>query len=378
MGCGASSARGVAGHHDRPTTVEDRRGKGRKSRTGKAVVVSKEFVRMMGEPSALFPGGDGHNTAVYCVRWSPDQERLISTSRDGIMCMWNVETGARMQTWGEHHGFVLSCVHSPTDPLVVSTGDDRQIKLWSTEGGRSLATLTGHTHKVYASDFSPDGRSLITASMDHLVKVWDVDTRTHVRDLKAHTKSVFACHCLRSDLAISGGDDLHVHVWDWRTPGGPIHSLTGHTKTVWSVQLANDGYSAVSTGMDTEIRDWDLRTGHCTQVIQGHRAPVHVATLTHGGEGIISAGRDNFIRLCRRDDPEQCVEKLTGHEAAIYSAAVSPKGDLLATCSLDETVRVWSIPELADQEEWGGGDDGLGLDFDVELEEDDQTDPWGT
>eukprot|EP01062_Namystynia_karyoxenos_P062674 TRINITY_DN55543_c0_g1_i1.p1 TRINITY_DN55543_c0_g1~~TRINITY_DN55543_c0_g1_i1.p1 ORF type:complete len:498 (+),score=120.06 TRINITY_DN55543_c0_g1_i1:134-1495(+) len=357
------------------------------SRRRRPAPLSKHYVGEMGPSRPGSIDGERHNTAIYCVRWTPCGTELLSAARDGRSCLWDVASGRRLMTWAEHQGFVLSCAVSPTEPLVCSTGDDRAIKLWSTTlEGSSLCTLTGHTHKVYCADFTPDGMQLVTASMDALCKVWDVHRHCLVRDLTGHTRSVFTCHVLRPDLVVSGGDDHEVRIWDTRVADAEVRTLPGHTKTVWATRLSSDGRSVLSTGMDADIRDWDLGEGRCVSVLQGHKAPVHAAIYADAGKTIVSAGRDNVVRLWDRSSAE-CVDHMTGHDAAIYSVALSPDGKQLATCSLDETIRLWQMPvhdqlrqAAASPVPLSSGSEGGGLDLDIKLEMDEDpeegADPW--
>eukprot|EP01062_Namystynia_karyoxenos_P021440 TRINITY_DN18156_c0_g1_i1.p1 TRINITY_DN18156_c0_g1~~TRINITY_DN18156_c0_g1_i1.p1 ORF type:complete len:386 (+),score=75.23 TRINITY_DN18156_c0_g1_i1:101-1258(+) len=368
MGCGAASQRRALAD---TAAVEGHKARG-KNRPH--VPLSRHHLVQMGAGGASEEPG----TAVYCVRWSPCARYLLSSHRDGKLVLWNAADGRRLRYWAEHRGFALSCAYSPLGGLVASTCDDKTAKIWNVDSSASaaLCTLTGHEHKVYSAEFSPDGRNLLTGSMDRLVKVWDVETQKCFGDLRGHEKSVFTCCCPRPDVAVSGGDDKVVRLWDWRT-GKTTHQLAGHIKTVWSVRANEAGTEVLSSGMDCEVRDWDLATGRA-RVLEGHRAPVHVVAYLHDGQSVLSAGRDSQIRLWDRASGE-VTERVTGHSAAVYGAAVS--GDLVASCSLDETIRTWYVPAPAADSITPGcapaAEDELDLDFDFHIADPDGSDPWG-
>jgi WD40 repeat protein len=57
---------------------------------------------------------------------------------------------------------------------VVSASEDGMLKVWDLDSGRVLTTVDGHTHEVRACAVAPDGRRLVSASADRTLKVWDL------------------------------------------------------------------------------------------------------------------------------------------------------------------------------------------------------------
>jgi hypothetical protein len=75
-----------------------------------------------------------------------------------------------------HADRVNACVMTPGGRRVVSTSNDRTLQIWDLETGRPLATLEGHAAAVNACAVTPDGRRVVSASWDKTLKVWDLET----------------------------------------------------------------------------------------------------------------------------------------------------------------------------------------------------------
>jgi WD40 repeat protein len=74
--------------------------------------------------------------------------------------------------------------------------------------------------------------------------------------------------------------------------------------------------------------------------LQGHTDWVSSVSFSPDGELIASGSRDETIRLWRRDGA--LVKSLTGHEGGVHAVSFSPDGQILASTSEDKTVKLWS------------------------------------
>ncbi len=102
--------------------------------------------------------------------------------------------------------------------------------------------------------------------------------------------------------ALSGSADKTLRLWDLET-GACLKILEGHTGRVESVALTPDGRRALSGSYDKTLRLWDLDTGACLKILEGHTGSVEsVAPTPDGrralsGAGGLSGARDNTLRL---------------------------------------------------------------------------------
>src|SRR5437763_1535753 len=111
----------------------------------------------------------GHTRAVNSVCFSPDSQRLPSTSDDGPVKVWHGHSGQELLTLkGQSKSVVLSVCFSPDGQRLASNWDSKpdEVKLWDGRSGKLLLTLKGHSGKVRSVCFSPDGERLASASED--------------------------------------------------------------------------------------------------------------------------------------------------------------------------------------------------------------------
>ncbi|KAJ9468459.1 putative WD repeat-containing protein [Diplonema papillatum] len=324
-----------------------------------------------------------HQTPIYACKFTRDGGGLLSGGRDSKLMLWSTRTQRLLQQLGGHEGAVLSCSVSPTEDIVCSTSDDNMARLWrytspkhttpmGTPSGHPtslpFATLVGHTHKVYSSDFSSDGRFLLTSSMDKTLRLWDVETCTLVSELDGGDKAIFSCAFSPDDaFAVSGGDADTVNLWDWKT-ATVAKQLKGHKKTIWSVAVSNHNEHVVAAGMDGGAMLWDVGTGVRSVTYKGSSMPTHRAAFSKDCKAVIACGRDSCVRVWDIDGG--VIDVLTGHTGSIYSLSLS--NSCIASCSVDQTIRLWDLPSEA-RAEASMQDIDFGLDDDDEVSD---GDPW--
>jgi WD40 repeat protein len=119
------------------------------------------------------------------------------------------------------------------------------------------------------------------------------------RPLEGHGKPVAAvCVSAEGDLALSGGGDGTVRLWETVT-GLLLRTFTGHAGAVTRLALLADGFQALSGGADGTLRLWDLADGGCVRTFAGHSAAVTALSLSDGGRLALSAAEDGTFRLWR-------------------------------------------------------------------------------
>ncbi|CCA78096.1 hypothetical protein PIIN_01769, partial [Serendipita indica DSM 11827] len=99
----------------------------------------------------------GHEDSVWAVAFSPDGSQIISVSRDKTIRLWDAGTG---QPLGEPFPIPevwIALAFSPDGSRIVSSSSKKTIRLWGTDNGQPLGeSFRGHEGWATALAFSPD------------------------------------------------------------------------------------------------------------------------------------------------------------------------------------------------------------------------------
>lgn len=117
----------------------------------------------------------GHPSCVLSISISPDGEKMVSTSTDKTIRVWDVKSGKQLvPPLVGHTDFVSSASFSSDGKLIVSSSHDKTIRVWNSITGKQIGkTLVGHSDIVRYVSFSPDDRYVVSASSDKTIRLWD-------------------------------------------------------------------------------------------------------------------------------------------------------------------------------------------------------------
>jgi dipeptidyl aminopeptidase/acylaminoacyl peptidase len=121
---------------------------------------------------------------VYSAQFSPDGQRLVTTSENTGARLWDVANGKAIGEPMKHDKSVLkeaevySAQFSPDGQRLVTASSDTTARLWDAVSGKPVGEPMKHESWVYSAQFSPDGQRIVTASRDTTARLWDAVTAT--------------------------------------------------------------------------------------------------------------------------------------------------------------------------------------------------------
>ncbi|KAI7796006.1 WD repeat-containing protein 41 [Triplophysa rosa] len=182
------------------------------------------------------------------------------------------------------------------DLRFASAGDDGLVLVWNVETGELLLDLRGHTRQITAMTSYAYVRggnthtALITASSDRTLSLWDPDTGHRVQNVSDLQSSVKCLLVLdRLDVWLSGGNELCVWNRDFELQCKTVH----HSDTGISamVQLPKN---FIAAAMDREIVIFKLNvSGSDIAVMAMRHLADHqdtIRSLINVNDGLFASG----------------------------------------------------------------------------------------
>lgn len=322
------------------------------------------------------------------VTFSDDGRLLAVCSLDGPVRIWDVVTGRLLHTLRGPEAATRILAFNHDGGLLAAAGDDHKVRIWDVTAGTLLHTLHGHQASVRNACFSPDGARLITASHDQTLRVWDVDSGHVLRTtakVNAASRLAIACDPQRQLLAYCTQDDTlvlkdiqtgsavrvlktgaaqpaiaafdptgcwlacgtqtgAVLVYDLAAPADEraIYYETPETGApVWRLLFSPDSSALAWICTDQEIRLLDLSAKQLRATLTTYFG-AFCAAFSRDGRHLVTDG-PNHTLLVRNASSGAVQQTLRGHSATVTCIEVAPAGDVIASSSVDGSVRLWSL-----------------------------------
>lgn len=254
-----------------------------------------------------------HTSVVFGLSFSADGRKLISSSSDNSVIVWQAPT-------------------SDTD-----NAD------WSR--GYKVHKLEGHTERIYSVRFLPGGKRAVSSSYDKTIRVWDLETGDLAGIMTGHPEGVRSLSVAPDGSIASGDRGGEVRIWDAAVVAGLKNGettrrsryLTNQGGLVGRLEFSPDGQKLLSTCGYTGCRDTqivlDSLTGETLARFRKHDDIVLASNWSRDGKWITTAGgNDRSVRVWSPDTGKEVTDAdgnpivYRGGGRTVWSAAMSRDG----------------------------------------------------
>lgn len=271
----------------------------------------------------------GHESSVYSVMISqplPESRTfpvIVSGSQDGLMKVWDLQTGVEIHTLGEsvHTGPVKTIfVYEGLNPILYSVTEST-IWMWLLESGDLITSVKAsnpihsihvfRSHEAFQDLNNPS--LLIAGTSTGVIQSWSLDSYEIYQEFVGHKGPVLCLTTIKTEhlkILISGGFDWNVKLWNILT-SEILYSIVdpSHQVIVPSISI--------------------LFTPKIGLVIGYNDGTISVVDIT------------TAIKLF----------ELHGHQNSIksISCTIHPR-PFIVSCSTDSTVKIWDLPTAGREE----------------------------
>jgi eukaryotic-like serine/threonine-protein kinase len=224
------------------------------------------------------------------------------------------------------------------------------------------AVLSANAGAVLSVAFAPTGKSsagdtVAMAVEDGSVRLWDLPSKSVKYTVNAHRGGAWAVRFShKGDRLATAGDDGLIKLWN-PAESEPLKSFQ-HASAVRGLAFSPDDRTLYAGDCSGALRAWPLSGDHASAEARQPGAIYSVA-VSPDGEMLATAGTDKVVRLW---NAKTLTPKLVldGPAGPINGLAFDPAGKRLASVGWDKTVRVWDVGSGQLLKSWHGHESDIG------------------
>lgn len=281
-----------------------------------------------------------HEATVMCAQFSPDGQRVVTGAADGVVRVWDAQSGQRLFDLPRHTRRVRHAVFSPDSERIATASEDGTARVWNARTGESATPPLRHGATVRRVHFSPDGKLVATASGDARAQLWDSSTGQPAAPALTHAEYVNeAVFSPDGKRVATVSEDGTACVWEATTGQraiGPMAHEPGSDVT--TVRFSPQGDRLVTASMKGAARIWDASNGNLIAKLM-HQGAVAFVAFSPDGTMVVTASHDRTARVWDAISGQPLTPPLVA-DAHVLRAEFSSDGRKVFTIS-DTTARLW-------------------------------------
>lgn len=251
---------------------------------------------------------------ITSVAFSPTNHILAAASADGLVQLWDIDTDALLRAIQAHDDIASSIIFSPDGKIMMSAGYDGAVRLWDTETYEMIAELSGHTGPVLVVRCTADGKLIVSASLDGGIKLWNAETYQLVATLEAPAVQGMNFSAAGSLLAAVS-----------RIPA----ATNDDGMPIWGVQMWHINHEGT-----VNVRSFPS--------LKSPTGPIYDLVFSEDESMLILAEADASLRFLDVTSRRE-ISQRWDHSDQVIGLALSSDGTLLASASLDDSIKLWKV-----------------------------------
>lgn len=198
----------------------------------------------------------GHTDKINSISFSPDGTKLVSTSKDKTILVWNFKDKCKSMTikWRGIYFEQAKYTHDSKRIITVSKGSS--IVIWDTETGSMLSPkMKGHRYTIYGFSISSSDKFLLTWGGEGSAILWDLATYQQCFKIKNINQFVGALFTPDEQKILTAhGTSFKI----WETTNGTQfrNSIEVHNSHITTMDINQDGTYIITGDSSGFIHLW--------------------------------------------------------------------------------------------------------------------------
>jgi WD40 repeat protein len=288
-----------------------------------------------------------HSSTIWYHTFSPDGKYLVYTTSDGNVHQSRTSDCELVRTISGHGDIVSYADWDSKTNRIVTSSWDRTIMLYDIAQGARLRTMEGHKARVTKAVFSHAGRYVASASADGVVIVWDAISGQELDRYELGRGAVAQLFfSLDENYLFTLGANDSPRIWTVRASKDTARQFSGHSERVNDIALSSDNSLLLSGSADKTARLWSTENGTQLKASLAHDESVISVSFTRDDRYVATTTDKGLISLFDLQQDLKRISTFSVPNQASAAIQLVLDGSIVITSEEGRTVGL-RIPELA-------------------------------
>ncbi len=220
-------------------------------------------------------------------------------------------------------------------------GGEGYVVAWDIQKGDIGEVIAQTNAPIYCICIYPEKQLMFIGTAHGNIHVIDLNENKEINFIVLENKGIFSIKIIADKLYITGGDGILyvLALFDYHI----IQKILVSSKSLRGIDIF-ENLLAIGTG-EGWVKILDMESGTVIHEFKEQEQTVFAVKFSPDGKYIYCGGRDALL-VCYDLEKKQTVTKIPAHTLHIHAIESSPDGSLLATSSMDKSIKIWSRETL--------------------------------
>lgn len=217
--------------------------------------------------------------------------RLSAFVSDEKILIWNMQERCIANTMIGHMEYITSIKFSPDNNNIISASLDRTVRIWNVNTGECVKILKVHKGPIYSASYSNNGKYFITSSVDNTLRIWNSKTYKTVKLFDNIEEGVAYSTFILDDKYILYEAEGYVNIMNIN-----LAKVERKIKGVFA-GVNKEGTLLAIKSRDYTVNICDTLSGERVQTLVGHKDDINQVIFSDDKKTIITSSDDGFIKV---------------------------------------------------------------------------------
>lgn len=282
----------------------------------------------------------------FSISFSRDNDQLAIGCKAGRVMIWTFSTGEAF-TLHAQDGDVRAVAFSPQEELMLSGSSDRSVVLWNSYNWKPEAVWQDHLGIIRTATWEDGGGIMATAASDRLIKIWnryptEVDSGDPSETLQPRRGTYFSIAYTQDGRLIALEKSGRVVILD-PDSNKPPQALPGFRNDTKSIAHRPGGNWILGVNGTESVKRWDAGTGKRSGFLVAETgARIATANYAPDDETLVTIMGDDRLQIRSAHDLSLIREWFAPDHRTIQHASYSPDGQTVVASADDGSLYLWT------------------------------------
>jgi WD40 repeat protein len=238
-----------------------------------------------------------------------------------------------------HKDCIYALGKSQKDNHFYTGAADGYIVEWSHNDKADGVLISRVSRPVYSFLLNSEKLQLLAGTAQGSLHCIDLNQQAETRNIEAHTLGLYDLRAYNNRLISVGGDGI-INIWDLDTLQ-LISRIKGSDKSGRCIAMHPSENEFAVGFSDFSIKIYDAETYQLKRTLNLHSNSVFSLSYSIDGKYLVTGGRDAMLKVLNIENDFELLHNIAAHTLHINTIVFNPENTLLATGSMDKTIKIW-------------------------------------